>query len=147
MDDMLFARAHRIAEDTLGPNLVPTSAFDRFIRGQDQRHASSQKGRHQQGDQEAADQQARPFDAIKDAMIALKLAFRAQAHDPQNGGHGAARWRQDGSNDQRLDPFPQPLTKRLGKGLQDLYNLGRQDKHGSAPFIRCASLPCLGVCV
>jgi hypothetical protein len=146
IDDMLFARPHRIAEEPFGPYLVRVAPFERFMRRNDQCYTSGQKGRHQHGQQDAAEKQAGPFGAIEHAMEVLELPLRTQAENAQDGGDGSLARGQNRSNGQQLGPEPGLAAKGMRKGRKDQYNVGRQARHRNAPFergSRSVSLPCL----
>src|SRR5262249_57051215 len=80
---MAATRAHGVAVDARGANLLAAAPLDRFVDAYHQRTGGRERA-HQQTKQDAARAQARPHRAIEDAGIGLGGGELAPPPPPQD---------------------------------------------------------------
>jgi hypothetical protein len=89
--------------------------------------------------------QTRPNGTIENTLVILKMLFSTHAHHSQNGTNRSFCRTQDGSNEQDLCMFPDPLREQPGEGFQDRDIFRLQGRH-EQPLGRVFAVAYLAFC-
>jgi hypothetical protein len=106
--------ADRITVDAFGADALAAPAFDMVIKAQ-QHRPLRRKGIQQQPEQHPGCGPPTPGGAVEHAMVVDEPPLPTEPGHPQDAGHRALPWNQDGADQQHLSMPPCELAKERGE--------------------------------
>ncbi|HZB09273.1 MAG TPA: hypothetical protein VE525_09210 [Rubrobacter sp.] len=117
---MLAARAHWVAVDAFGTNLLPPPPLQGLVDAHNER-SFGYEGFHEQPQQDAAYLPTRPDGAAEHPMVATEAPFLLRAHRSPGGGYGPLSRGEDCARQEQLDMLEDAFGEKWRERGQHLY--------------------------